>query len=109
MRLRDDQSPDPDRTGRLIDVTRLIGEGRQGLGIAWSAKPLWQCAGDAYTDRARPRPLAISEGGGSHGRRCLQPVLAHPYCFLGCNRLISLDISAHDAPTQIRAIAADGR
>jgi hypothetical protein len=36
------------------------------------------------------------------------PAFAHPYCFLGCNRLISLDTLAH-TPTRIRAIAADGR
>jgi hypothetical protein len=37
------------------------------------------------------------------------PAFAHPYCFLGCNRLISLDMSAHSMRHRISAIAADGR
>jgi hypothetical protein len=55
--------------------------------------------------------LAISEGGGSHGHRCLLPVFARPSYFLGCNRLIPLDLSgrAPGASIRIRAIAADSR
>jgi hypothetical protein len=55
--------------------------------------------------------LAISEGGGSHGRRCFLPAFAHPSCFLGCNRLIPLGLlgRALGASTRIRAIAADSR